>query len=88
MLLIVHKRIFVEILKNYFNFLFYFILFNLPVTAKLRSLHDFHLRLLTNQPPFPTGGDIANTLKYFSATLLSEYFHALRNIYIKAQPFL
>uniref|UniRef100_U5EPZ1 Protein unc-79 homolog n=1 Tax=Corethrella appendiculata TaxID=1370023 RepID=U5EPZ1_9DIPT len=39
--------------------------------AKLRSLHDFHLRLLHNVVPTPSGIDIANTIKYFSQTLLT-----------------
>ncbi|XP_063709308.1 protein unc-79 homolog isoform X4 [Culicoides brevitarsis] len=39
--------------------------------AKLRSLHDFHLRLLHNVVPPPSGLDIANTLKYFSQTLMT-----------------
>jgi hypothetical protein len=43
------------------------------VQAKLRCLHDYHQRLLHNTVPLPSGSDIANTLKYFSQTLLSEY---------------
>lgn len=43
------------------------------VQAKLRSLHEFHQRLLHNTVPLPSGVDIANTIKYFSQTLLSEY---------------
>ncbi|KAG5670190.1 hypothetical protein PVAND_000469 [Polypedilum vanderplanki] len=39
--------------------------------AKLRSLHDYHQRLLHNTIPLPSGSDIANTLKYFSQTLLT-----------------
>jgi hypothetical protein len=42
------------------------------VQAKLRSLHDFHQRLLHNSVPLPSGVDIANTIKYFSQTLLSK----------------
>ncbi|XP_038110172.1 protein unc-79 homolog isoform X9 [Culex quinquefasciatus] len=38
--------------------------------AKLRSLHEYH-RLLSNQMPAPSGSDIANTIKYFSQTLLT-----------------
>uniref|UniRef100_A0A1B0CGN5 Uncharacterized protein n=1 Tax=Lutzomyia longipalpis TaxID=7200 RepID=A0A1B0CGN5_LUTLO len=38
--------------------------------AKLRSLYDYHLRLLHNIIPLPSGVDIANTIKYFSQTLL------------------
>lgn len=44
-----------------------------PVQAKLRCLHDYHLRLLHNVLPAPSGIDIANTIKYFSQTFLSEY---------------
>uniref|UniRef100_A0A182PPV4 Uncharacterized protein n=1 Tax=Anopheles epiroticus TaxID=199890 RepID=A0A182PPV4_9DIPT len=39
--------------------------------AKLRCLHDFHVRLLANQAPGPTGSEVANTIKYFSQTLLT-----------------
>ncbi|CAG7837387.1 unnamed protein product [Allacma fusca] len=39
-------------------------------TAKIRNLHDFHLRLTNGIMPPPTGLDIANTLKHFSQTLL------------------
>uniref|UniRef100_A0A182N8V5 Protein unc-79 homolog n=1 Tax=Anopheles dirus TaxID=7168 RepID=A0A182N8V5_9DIPT len=39
--------------------------------AKLRCLHEFHVRLLSNQVPAPTGSDVANTIKYFSQTLLT-----------------
>nr|XP_045612898.1 protein unc-79 homolog isoform X4 [Procambarus clarkii] len=39
-------------------------------TAKIRNLNDFHLRLLHAVVPAPSGLDIANTLKYFSQTLL------------------
>lgn len=42
--------------------------------AKLRCLHDYHLRLLHNVVPAPSGVDIANTIKYFSQTFLSEFF--------------
>lgn len=42
------------------------------VQAKLRCLHDYHLRLLHNVVPAPSGFDIANTLKYFSQTFLSK----------------
>ncbi|CAG4990784.1 unnamed protein product [Parnassius apollo] len=44
---------------------------NQKVTAKIRSLYDFQLRLMHNIPPLPSGVDIANTVKYFSQTLLS-----------------
>ncbi|GAB0098713.1 protein unc-79 homolog [Sergentomyia squamirostris] len=39
--------------------------------AKLRCLYDYHLRLLHNIIPLPSGVDIANTIKYFSQTLLT-----------------
>ncbi|XP_046972206.1 protein unc-79 homolog [Vanessa cardui] len=44
---------------------------NLKVTAKIRSLYDCQLRLMHNIQPLPSGTDIANTVKYFSQTLLS-----------------
>ncbi|XP_045481676.1 protein unc-79 homolog isoform X1 [Harmonia axyridis] len=40
-------------------------------TAKIRSLYDYHLRLMQGVMPPPSGVDIANTVKYFSQTLLS-----------------
>ncbi|XP_022815729.1 protein unc-79 homolog [Spodoptera litura] len=40
-------------------------------TAKIRSLYDAQLRLQHNIQPLPLGTDIANTVKYFSQTLLS-----------------
>ncbi|XP_073959637.1 protein unc-79 homolog, partial [Choristoneura fumiferana] len=43
----------------------------LKVTAKIRSLYDCQLRLMHNIQPLPSGTDIANTVKYFSQTLLS-----------------
>lgn len=43
------------------------------VTAKIRSLYDCQLRLMHNIQPLPSGIDIANTVKYFSQTLLSKY---------------
>ncbi|KAF6204812.1 hypothetical protein GE061_018974 [Apolygus lucorum] len=39
--------------------------------AKIRNLHDFHLRLLHNVMPLPSGIDITHTIKYFSQTLLT-----------------
>ncbi|XP_036332926.1 protein unc-79 homolog isoform X4 [Rhagoletis pomonella] len=39
--------------------------------AKLRCLHDSHVRLLQNTQPAPSGVDIANNIKYFSQTLLT-----------------
>lgn len=56
-----------ELLKLYSNNIIIF-----TVQAKLRSLHDYHLRLLHNSIPVPSGIDIANTVKYFSQTLLSK----------------
>uniref|UniRef100_A0A8W7NZG6 Protein unc-79 homolog n=1 Tax=Anopheles coluzzii TaxID=1518534 RepID=A0A8W7NZG6_ANOCL len=44
---------------------------NAAFQAKLRCLHDFHVRLLANQAPGPTGSEVANTIKYFSQTLLT-----------------
>lgn len=41
------------------------------VQAKLRALHEYHVRLLHNVLPAPSGVDIANNIKYFSQTLLS-----------------
>uniref|UniRef100_T1GLV1 Uncharacterized protein n=1 Tax=Megaselia scalaris TaxID=36166 RepID=T1GLV1_MEGSC len=38
--------------------------------SKLRNLHEYHLRLLHNVLPTPSGVDISNTIKYFSQTLL------------------
>nr|CAD7392026.1 unnamed protein product [Timema cristinae] len=40
-------------------------------TAKIRNLHDYQLRLLHGIMPVPSGLDVANTLKYFSQTLLT-----------------
>ncbi|KAL8611059.1 hypothetical protein ACOMHN_042675 [Nucella lapillus] len=40
-------------------------------TSKIRNLKDYHYRIINNLTPQPTGTDIANTLKYFSQTLLS-----------------
>lgn len=45
---------------------------NNSVQAKLRCLHDYHLRLLHNVLPAPSGVDIANAIKYFSTTFLSK----------------
>uniref|UniRef100_A0A1I8NW36 Protein unc-79 homolog n=1 Tax=Stomoxys calcitrans TaxID=35570 RepID=A0A1I8NW36_STOCA len=39
--------------------------------AKLRCLHEYHVRLLHNVLPAPSGLDIANNIKYFSQTLLT-----------------
>ncbi|XP_075145708.1 UNC-79 domain-containing protein isoform X6 [Haematobia irritans] len=39
--------------------------------AKLRCLHEYHVRLLHNVLPAPSGVDIANNIKYFSQTLLT-----------------
>nr|XP_023011875.1 protein unc-79 homolog isoform X2 [Leptinotarsa decemlineata] len=41
------------------------------VTAKIRSLYDYQLRLMQGVMPPPSGDDIANTIKYFSQTLLT-----------------
>lgn len=45
----------------------------LLVTAKIRSLYDYQLRLMQGIMPPPSGVDIANTIKYFSQTLLSMF---------------
>lgn len=52
----------------------------ISVQAKLRCLHDYHLRLLHNMLPAPSGVDIANTIKYFSQTFLSNFslIHTVR----------
>ncbi|XP_069772299.1 protein unc-79 homolog isoform X2 [Narcine bancroftii] len=39
--------------------------------SKVRYLQEYHNRVLHNIYPVPSGTDIANTLKYFSQTLLS-----------------
>lgn len=55
----------------------------LTVTAKIRSLYDCQLRLMHNIQPLPSGVDIANTVKYFSQTLLSKYKYtepSIRNL--------
>uniref|UniRef100_F7BYA0 Unc-79 homolog, NALCN channel complex subunit n=1 Tax=Monodelphis domestica TaxID=13616 RepID=F7BYA0_MONDO len=41
------------------------------VASKIRHLQEYHNRVLHNIYPVPSGTDIANTLKYFSQTLLS-----------------
>ncbi|XP_046579791.1 LOW QUALITY PROTEIN: protein unc-79 homolog [Haliotis rubra] len=40
-------------------------------TSKIRNLKDYHYRITNSLTPLPTGSDIANTLKYFSTTLLN-----------------
>ncbi|KAH9514229.1 Protein unc-79 [Bulinus truncatus] len=40
-------------------------------TSKIRNLKEYHYKIINNVAPLPTGVDIANTLKYFSQTLLS-----------------
>ena len=42
------------------------------VAAKVRNLHEFHLRLYVTSTSPPTGQEISNTLKFFSQTLLGE----------------
>lgn len=44
------------------------------VAAKVRNLHDYQLRLLNSSVSPPSGNDVANTLKYFSQTLLGQLF--------------
>ncbi|CAG10570.1 unnamed protein product [Tetraodon nigroviridis] len=41
------------------------------VASKIRYLQEYHNRVQHNIYPVPSGTDIANTLKYFSQTLLS-----------------
>lgn len=48
----------------FFSFCFYL------VASKIRYLQEYHNRVLHNIYPVPSGTDIANTLKYFSQTLL------------------
>jgi hypothetical protein len=40
-------------------------------TAKIRNLQELQYRLLQGSVPLPQGHEIANSLKYFSTTLLS-----------------
>ncbi|GFO35399.1 unc-79-like protein, partial [Plakobranchus ocellatus] len=40
-------------------------------TSKIRNLREYYNKVTNNIAPQPTGVDIANTLKYFSQTLLS-----------------
>ncbi|GAB6020639.1 hypothetical protein CHUAL_003310 [Chamberlinius hualienensis] len=42
-------------------------------TAKIHTLSDYHFRIRHGILPQPSGMDIANTLKYFSQTLLSVF---------------
>uniref|UniRef100_A0A8D2AME2 Unc-79 homolog, NALCN channel complex subunit n=1 Tax=Sciurus vulgaris TaxID=55149 RepID=A0A8D2AME2_SCIVU len=58
------------ILLLFFFFFFFFFHFYL-VASKIRYLQEYHNRVLHNIYPVPSGTDIANTLKYFSQTLLS-----------------
>lgn len=51
----------------------------ISVQAKLRCLHDYHLRLLHNVVPPPSGVDIANTIKYFSQTFLSKIIFTVKS---------
>uniref|UniRef100_A0A8D2QTN8 Unc-79 homolog, NALCN channel complex subunit n=1 Tax=Zosterops lateralis melanops TaxID=1220523 RepID=A0A8D2QTN8_ZOSLA len=51
-------------------FVFVFFVFHV-VASKIRYLQEYHNRVLHNIYPVPSGTDIANTLKYFSQTLLS-----------------
>jgi len=46
------------------------IIYNYLVTAKIRNLQEFYVRLTSGIQPIPTGFDIANTLKHFSSVLL------------------
>uniref|UniRef100_A0A8C4V257 Unc-79 homolog, NALCN channel complex subunit n=1 Tax=Falco tinnunculus TaxID=100819 RepID=A0A8C4V257_FALTI len=53
-----------------YSFLCLFFVFCI-VSSKIRYLQEYHNRVLHNIYPVPSGTDIANTLKYFSQTLLS-----------------
>jgi len=44
------------------------------VTAKIRNLKDYHSRTINGVLPVASGADIANTLKYFSQTLLGYVY--------------
>ena len=44
--------------------------FYVLVTAKIRNLKDYHYRMINSVSPLPSGVDIANTIKYFSQSLL------------------
>lgn len=46
------------------------LLFICLVASKIRYLQEYHNRVLHSIYPVPSGTDIANTLKYFSQTLL------------------
>jgi len=50
------------------SFLCFFVFY--VVASKIRYLQEYHNRVLHNIYPVPSGTDIANTLKYFSQTLL------------------
>lgn len=56
--------------KAEWKFLCLFSVFHV-VASKIRYLQEYHNRVLHNIYPVPSGTDIANTLKYFSQTLLS-----------------
>lgn len=47
---------------------------SLSVSLKLTNLHDYYQRLLHGSQPVPSGLEMANTLKYFSQTLLCKNF--------------
>lgn len=51
----------------------YILKFLITDSLKLTSLHDYYQRLLHGTQPMPSGLDIANTLKYFSQTLLCKW---------------
>lgn len=54
--------------------------FAFPVTAKIKNLQEFHTRILYGLPPPPSGVDVANTLKYFSLTLLRQVHGARMHV--------
>ena len=51
------------------------------VTAKIRNIHDYHIRIQHGTPPLPSAVDITNTIKYFHQVLLGKHLgpvHKLR----------
>ena len=57
--------------NTYYKMILLLLLFCIYLVAsKIRYLQEYHNRVLHNIYPVPSGTDIANTLKYFSQTLL------------------
>ena len=46
------------------------------VTAKIRNIHDYHIRIQHGTPPLPSAVDITNTIKYFHQVLLGKHLLA------------